>query len=95
MSKNYINCTYCNVKIPSGLKFCTSCGKPLIQKPNFEKEDTNQKNICSNCNAEIAADLRFCTECGSEIEQSSDNQKTCPYLSCQDFKRIKVLYRMR
>ena len=79
MSDKSIKCDYCNAELPLGLKFCTECGKPLKQNPNFEEEDSNQKNNCPNCNAKIASDLRFCTECGTEIGQHSNNQKTCPH----------------
>lgn len=59
-----ISCPHCSEQVPTGHKFCGSCGKSLIP----------QKNNCVKCGAEISQNSKFCPECGSP----QNAEKFCP-----------------
>jgi membrane protease subunit (stomatin/prohibitin family) len=56
-----IVCPTCKALVPSGQKFCSSCGSQM----------TNTLSKCIKCNAEIPKDSKFCPECGnSQISEA-------------------------
>lgn len=73
-----IFCTGCDAELPEGLKFCTSCGKPIKQTftDNLQETRPDQKIICPNCAKGVSPENKFCTDCGAMIHQTQSN--TCP-----------------
>ncbi len=63
-----VKCPSCGQMLPSGSRFCTSCGaaidKPAVVKP------VQEGIICPTCGKKLPMGLRFCTECGSEIPEA-------------------------
>lgn len=57
-------CRECKAKIPSGYKFCPSCGAPM----------TSPKVKCVKCGSDLEPGMKFCPECGSTQAQ----EKPCP-----------------
>jgi membrane protease subunit (stomatin/prohibitin family) len=47
-------CSSCDAAVPTGAKFCASCG---TAQP--------QTRFCTNCGSELAAGAKFCGECGT------------------------------
>ena len=65
-------CENCGAMVRKGVRFCTACGKPMIQitvpetksMPEVEEE---QSRICPNCGAKLDDGVAFCTECGTKL----------------------------
>ena len=72
-----IRCTECNTEVPEGSKFCTECGKPLLNSSSH-KQPT--KSMCPKCYAEFAPEVDFCKQCGTKTQQIADTSQdvTCP-----------------
>lgn len=52
------HCPNCSFLIPSGAKFCPSCGN-MVAKQNQE--------FCTNCGEKIKPGDKFCAKCGTKI----------------------------
>lgn len=69
-----VKCPSCGQMLPSGSRFCTSCGtavdKPVAVKP------VQEGITCPTCGKKLPAGLRFCTECGSEIPEAKPSEPT-------------------
>ncbi|HTY89965.1 MAG TPA: SPFH domain-containing protein [Methanocella sp.] len=52
-----IPCTKCGATVPSGSKFCPSCGTP-------------QQNSCPKCGVSLPSGAKFCPSCGASIQGS-------------------------
>ncbi len=50
------NCPHCHCASEPGRKFCSTCGKPLLQ-------------ACPDCGADTAVEEKFCGHCGTNIQQ--------------------------
>lgn len=61
-----IKCPACGVEIPSGSKFCTICGKRLLE-PFDKKIEMDNKLVCPKCGNNIKPGSKFCRKCGAEI----------------------------
>ena len=65
-------CPYCGAQIADDSRFCTECGKEIIQA-----------NVCPHCGASVGDDDAFCQNCGKsldeEIAPSGQSQNTCPH----------------
>jgi hypothetical protein len=57
------NCSKCHAAIPSGSKFCASCGTPAPQP-----SAAGTTKFCSSCGQAIAPGARFCAGCGTPIQ---------------------------
>jgi len=64
---NVIHCVKCGGTIKANMKFCPSCGAPVI----IEK----QKNHCKKCGKEFDKDMNFCPYCGAKIRSSMIDTK--------------------
>ena len=75
-----VKCPSCGQMLPSGSRFCTSCGT-AINQPAAVKP-VQEGITCPACGKKLPMGLRFCTECGSEIpeakplEPSQDEKQT-------------------
>lgn len=49
-----VKCPTCGAINSAGTKFCSSCGKKLV-------------NVCQNCGAEIPFDKKYCPNCGASV----------------------------
>ena len=49
-----VKCPACGATNGAGTKFCSSCGKKLV-------------NVCQNCGTEFQADKKYCPNCGASI----------------------------
>ncbi len=54
-----VRCTNCGSGMPSGAKFCPSCGNPVPATP--------VKKFCTECGAEAAPTAKFCASCGKAL----------------------------
>jgi hypothetical protein len=54
-----LSCTKCQNVLPSGSKFCASCGTPVPQI-----SATAGKKFCTGCGQAILPGSRFCASCG-------------------------------
>lgn len=54
-----VKCTGCGSDMPSGAKFCPSCGNPVPAAP--------VKKFCTECGAEAAPNAKFCASCGKPL----------------------------
>jgi membrane protease subunit (stomatin/prohibitin family) len=63
-----VSCPKCKANVPSGSKFCPSCG---------EKMGTVDSVSCPKCNAQVPSGTKFCPECGNSM------QATCPKCNAQ------------
>ena len=54
LDASQIKCPACGAINGAGTKFCSSCGKKLI-------------NVCQNCGEEIPFDKKYCPNCGASI----------------------------
>lgn len=52
-------CHNCHAYLEDNVKFCTSCGTKVIDKP--------VKPTCPGCAGEISESLKFCTNCGQKL----------------------------
>lgn len=50
-------CPNCGGSVPSGSKFCPSCGAPIVRD-----------RYCSQCGAKLAPGAKFCSSCGAKAE---------------------------
>ena len=50
-------CPNCGGSVPSGSKFCPSCGAPIVHD-----------RFCSQCGAKLAPGAKFCSSCGAKAE---------------------------
>jgi membrane protease subunit (stomatin/prohibitin family) len=50
-----ISCTKCNATVPTGSKFCNTCGAAVATA-----------RFCNNCGAKTPNDAKFCGECGEK-----------------------------
>ena len=66
-------CPSCGKPLPSGSRFCTSCGAQIgaATAPSSPVREL-QERVCPTCGKKLPADLRFCTECGTEIKPLND-----------------------
>lgn len=68
-----IRCENCGTMVKRGMRFCTSCGKPMVlptaqDTPALNtSEEPATKRACPSCGAEIEGDVAFCTECGTKL----------------------------
>ena len=66
-TEDVVRCEGCGAMVKKGVRFCTSCGKPMIQvtKPEIadelKKENETSNKICPKCGAKIETDVAFCT----------------------------------
>lgn len=79
-----IVCDKCNATMPTGSKFCSSCGNTLVKpktkciKCGYELDQgvkfcpecgTSQAAaLCKGCGKQLAAGVKFCDECGTKID---------------------------
>ena len=68
----YVKCNNCGNFVNKNMKFCTSCGAPMVQStPNndivVETVKVEEKPKCPNCGAALEEDSVFCTECGTKL----------------------------
>lgn len=77
-------CANCGAKLPEGVKFCSACGKEIIDPDTMVCPNCNNKmpvgakfcfkcgtklvNTCVKCGKELAVGAKFCSECGSSQE---------------------------
>lgn len=70
-TEGMIKCLNCGEMVKKGMRFCTSCGKPLETAPVSdeadEEENVIQEKICPSCGAKLEEDSLFCSECGMKI----------------------------
>jgi predicted RNA-binding Zn-ribbon protein involved in translation (DUF1610 family) len=52
-------CHNCHAELEDHLKFCTSCGTKIIEKPVTPS--------CPDCGAQITSGLNFCLQCGKKL----------------------------
>jgi membrane protease subunit (stomatin/prohibitin family) len=76
-------CTSCNTMIPTGVKFCPSCGAG--QKPAPTCLTCNAALIpgakfCPSCGTPVESSKKFCSQCGKETEPGA---KFCPSCGAQ------------
>ena len=97
LSSSQVKCPSCGAINSVGTKFCSSCGKKIMDTcpscgsdvtfgkkfcPNCGAAMSAKKtNTCPNCGAEVEVGKKFCAECGSSME-NLDKEK-CP--SCGEF----------
>ena len=53
-------CETCQKEYPDDVKFCKTCGTPLMEK--------QEASFCPYCGATLDADSRFCPSCGKAVE---------------------------
>lgn len=58
-------CAECGTKMPTGTKFCPSCGTPANQPKVVEK--VVEVIRCRKCGAKMNADTKFCPSCGTPV----------------------------
>lgn len=51
-------CSSCGVDLPTGAKFCSSCGAKVVDLT---------KVICPKCNSEFPVGTKFCSNCGEKL----------------------------
>ena len=68
-----VRCDSCGAMVKKGVRFCTACGKPMVQTampvsatPTGTESETSNR-VCPNCGAKMEADVAFCTECGTKL----------------------------
>ena len=72
-SKSPGKCPQCQGDLPTGAKFCVTCGKkvedkqttPLIQ----EKKEEIPTRSCPKCGEELLKGAKFCFTCGKKVEE--------------------------
>lgn len=58
-------CPSCGSAVPSGQKFCGSCGWDMAKPaPGAAAEDAG---FCTECGAPLAASMKFCGQCGHAV----------------------------
>ena len=69
-------CTKCNNEIPSGAKFCPSCGAACgvaaDVKPAEPPKEPEKKYYCQKCGLELQYGAKFCTVCGTPAANVGD-----------------------
>jgi len=63
-------CANCGKQNGPGLKFCTSCGKPLAVAPPAPPAAVTGR-VCLSCGAAIPEAVKFCTQCGKPVVQEA------------------------
>ena len=79
--EHHMKCDGCGAIVDKNLRFCTSCGKPLVKPVQAATQaevpvppaplETENSNICPSCGAAIRDNLKFCTACGFSLDDSS------------------------
>jgi len=64
-----VACANCGRENSPGLKFCTSCGKPLIAPAPTPPTGAAGRN-CLSCGASIPEGMKFCVKCGKPLREA-------------------------
>lgn len=70
VSDDAIRCENCGTMVKRGMRFCTSCGKPmsLPEMPVVSPvEEKSGEKTCPSCGTQIEGNTAFCTECGAKL----------------------------
>ena len=67
-----VRCEGCGAMVKQGVRFCTSCGRPMAQFTGAETANetpvsVQAKRLCPNCGAEAEEGADFCMECGTRL----------------------------
>src|SRR5262249_26976112 len=75
-----MTCPRCDAETLSGMRFCGTCGAPLLL-------------ICQSCRTQNAIENKFCGQCGAPLPQSSES-KPGAFSSAQDgeLKQVTILF---
>ena len=63
----YRICPACGEKLDPDVRFCISCGTPVIKQPAAEKAAEPAERICPACGEKLDPKALFCTECGRKL----------------------------
>jgi len=57
-----IQCPHCGTQLSPGNKFCTNCGREIVEKKQEQKH-------CVHCGSIIRPESKFCPQCGTPSEK--------------------------
>lgn len=60
-----LRCHKCQILIPEGHNFCSSCGELVVRVETADPEEVEV--VCDQCGADLVANQKFCGSCGVEI----------------------------
>lgn len=76
--ESFDTCGSCGALVEKGMRFCTTCGKPMEAVTAEVMEEAtaieeSSKRVCANCGAMVEEDMRFCTTCGNAMESLAES----------------------
>lgn len=71
-----MKCTYCNIELLDGAKFCFNCGNKVVNQEQVVEENTTA--ICERCGTEYEKEFIVCPSCGNIYEEKQTEISKAP-----------------
>ena len=83
-------CTNCGKEIPSGGKFCASCGSPAVTNAQETRSERKVEYVgkvkkCPSCGEEIKSFTAICPACGHELNSSKSSDTLTSFIKQIEF----------
>jgi len=77
-------CQYCGKEIDDNVKYCTHCGKRVVEDDSADNQPTAGLHVCPVCGSDVSPEDRFCMSCGAPLNENPDRTAALNYLTEDD-----------